>query len=67
MAPPDPGRLLERLLPSHEQHRTEVLNILCALTSLEGFRTTAGPGRPIAEATPLIPRSARTLLGKRAR
>jgi hypothetical protein len=31
------------MLPAHEQHRTEVLNILCALTSLEGFRTTAGP------------------------
>jgi AcrR family transcriptional regulator len=59
--------LLERLLPADEQHRTEVLNILCALTSFEGFRTAAGPGRPIAEATPLIQRTARTLLCQRPR
>jgi len=59
--------LLERLLPAQEQHRTEVLNILCALTSFEGFRAAAGPGRPIAEATALIQRTARTLLGRKAR
>jgi AcrR family transcriptional regulator len=59
--------LLERLLPAHEQHRTEVLNVLVALTSLEGFGATAGPGRPIAEATPVIQRTARTLLGQRPR
>jgi AcrR family transcriptional regulator len=59
--------LLERLLPAHDEHRAEVLNLLCALTSLEGFRTVAGPGRPLAEATPVIQRTARTLLGRQVR
>lgn len=58
--------LLERLMPADQQRRTEALNVLHALTSLEGFRATAGPGRPIAEATPIIQRTARALIGRRA-
>jgi AcrR family transcriptional regulator len=59
--------LLERLLPAHQQRRADVLNVLCALTSFEGFRAVAGPGRPIGEATGLIQRTAHALLGGQSR
>ena len=55
--------LLVRLLPAHPQRRADVLNILWALTSLEGFRVVAGPGHSIREATALIQRTARALIG----